>query len=51
MKKIRILIEVQLPDNYNENMVNSNIANAIINANGDLLEIKEYQDINNDLNS
>ena len=41
MKTIRFVIDVLLPEDYNEAMVKNNIANAIINANGDILEIEK----------
>lgn len=41
----RIIVDVVLPDNFNEGIVDNAISNAIFSVNGEVLDIKNYEDI------
>lgn len=45
MKTYRIIIEAQLPDNYNESSIDNSISDVIYRNNGEVIDIKEYEDL------
>ena len=45
MKNYRIVIDVMLPEDFNESQIDTAIADAIFNVGGEVTDVKEYEEI------